>query len=799
MIRSASTLSWSRLAFIVPVILLAGCGSPEQNAQTAYERGMELISKHDDLSARVELLKALKYKADRVDVWRALEGIDERTNNAGAASVFQDVRRIVELDANDLDARLKLARMMLAGGAVDGAQKILEAANEGSKPNAPLHALKAVILLRSKDVAGALREAQRATEIDPNNIDATLLLASKKIADGDTDGGLKMLNALKTTDGKDDTRISLTKVQAYARKGDAPQAEGLLQKLIADNPKDKGLHAQLIQLYLSGRRYDDAERELRKIADAAPADSKAGMDLVRLLVSVKGAKAGRDELNSRIKAGGDVFDFQIALAELTFADGNLPDAAQQLQALSGSANTPERKLAAQTKLAEMYVNKSNIAAAEPLIAEILQKDRRNTIGLRLRAAIEIERGQFDGAISDLREALNDQPKSPDLLILMAAAYERSGKNELADRQFADALKVSGQNVNVALRYVAFLQRRGDVAHAEDVLSDVLSQNPKNTQLLTALAQIRLARQNWTGVLAVADTMSKVGENRALTDQILASGLAGQNRIDESLIALEDAHAASPDAIQPVASLVSTYLRLGKADKADSLLQPMLKKFPDSAQLLVWMGQTKLAQNKPDDAAQDFKTAVAKQPKDPSGYSALSDLYTRQKNYDGAAQVIQAGLKEQPDNSNFRLTSAGLAILKGDQNAAMTQYEALLKDQPNSVLAINNLASLMLDSRSDKESVDKAVALADKLKGASLPQFQDTYAWAQFKKGDYKTAVKMLEAVETAMPESAAVHYHLGMSYSAIGDKDKAAEQLKTALGLEPDGTPLKDNIRSAMK
>jgi cellulose synthase operon protein C len=38
-----------------------------------------------------------------------------------------------------------------------------------------------------------------------------------------------------------------------------------------------------------------------------------------------------------------------------------------------------------------------------------------------------------------------------------------------------------------------------------------------------------------------------------------------------------------------------------------------------------------------------------------------------------------------------------------------------------------------------------------------------------------------------------------MSYSAIGETDKAADQFKTALGLEPDGTPLKDSIRSAMK
>jgi hypothetical protein len=38
-----------------------------------------------------------------------------------------------------------------------------------------------------------------------------------------------------------------------------------------------------------------------------------------------------------------------------------------------------------------------------------------------------------------------------------------------------------------------------------------------------------------------------------------------------------------------------------------------------------------------------------------------------------------------------------------------------------------------------------------------------------------------------------------MSYAAIGQSDKAAEQFKKALVLEPDGTALKDSIRAAMK
>ena len=60
---------------ILSMLGLAGCGSPETKAQNYYDRGMALIAKNDDLSARLELLNAVKYKSDKVEAWRALAGI----------------------------------------------------------------------------------------------------------------------------------------------------------------------------------------------------------------------------------------------------------------------------------------------------------------------------------------------------------------------------------------------------------------------------------------------------------------------------------------------------------------------------------------------------------------------------------------------------------------------------------------------------------------------------------------------------------------------------------------------------
>jgi hypothetical protein len=66
-----------------------------------------------------------------------------------------------------------------------------------------------------------------------------------------------------------------------------PQAEAPLRKLITQNPKEGGLRAQLIQLYISTKRFDDAERELRATANSRQPIPKREW-ICSILVSVKG-------------------------------------------------------------------------------------------------------------------------------------------------------------------------------------------------------------------------------------------------------------------------------------------------------------------------------------------------------------------------------------------------------------------------------------------------------------------------------------------------------------------------------
>jgi cellulose synthase operon protein C len=136
--------------------------------------------------------------------------------------------------------------------------------------------------------------------------------------------------------------------------------------------------------------------------------------------------------------------------------------------------------------------------------------------------------------------------------------------------------------------------------------------------------------------------------------------------------------------------------------------------------------------------------------------------------------------------------------KGDYDTAISEYELMLDKQPGNLVAANNLASLLLDRRADKASIKRAQSLAAILRKSQVPQFKDTLGWMSYHQGDYRTAVSLTEEAVTAMPDQAAVRYHLGMSYISTNQLEKASEQLKKALDLAPN-EELAEEIRTALK
>ena len=792
----------AKSALLVAGLVLCGatlgaCSSREQRAQGYYEQGMSYLKKGDYVKASLEFKNALQIKKDMVAAFRGLAEVDEHNRNFQGLAA--DLRSVVELDPKDNDSRVKLTKLYLLGGALDPALKLANAAVEMDPQNAAILALKGAVLIRLKDIDGAISSAEKAIKIDPGNPDGNAVFAAAKFAQGNSAEALKTLGNI-TGAHKDDVGILGLEANIYNAMGNYQQVETLLRRLIELHPDEPGFRTELVKFLVAHKREDDAIKELKTVTTAKPNDLGAEMQLVGMLATAKGLDAARAELVARIAAGGDNFPYKIALARLDFLHGNAAESTATLDELIKNSKSANEVTLARTTLAELYSLKKDTAAEEPVIADILKVDAHNPTALRLRAMIRIDRAQFDDAITDLRAALNDNPQAPQLLAALGLAYERSGSIELADKAYLDAVKASNYSAPLGLSYASFLRRRGLSDQAERVLADLASRNPNNMQVLAALAEEKIGKQDWVGAHQVAEAIQRSGDKSDAADLINGIAFSGQKKPSESMQAFQNAYDVNPKAGQPMVALVNEFLRSHQVDQAVSFLQSAVKTNPGNPEAQVLLGQVQLIKNQPDDAEKSFKAAIGKEPKYAPAYLALADFYANKKNdVDEALSVIRTGLQKQPKNFDLLLALGGDLERKGDYDGAISDYESLLQDQPGSMIVANNLASLLADHRTDKASMERANTLAMMLRKSDVPQFKDTIGWISYQRGDHAAARTMLEDAVAKLPNNPIVRYHLGMAYAAVGQNAKAMEQFKAARDLQPTDAELKKKIDTALK
>jgi tetratricopeptide (TPR) repeat protein len=773
---------------VAVAFLLADCSSSANRAQSYYDSGVKFLAQHDYPHARIEFKNAIKLDRNLVPAWQRLADIDEANQQWGELVVI--LRTVVSLRPNDATAKLKLATMLARTGSLDEALKLAEAARELDKRNADALALGALINFKREKGEEAVAEAQKALEIDPANSGALIVLAAERLAHGEAKAALEFLDRGAAAHPKD-IDILLLKVAIFQQTQDLAKVESVLRTLTESYPEETQFRREMVRLYIFQHRNDEAESALKAIVSANPTDAQAVVDLARFLYVIKGPKDAQQQLAGEIAAGGAaVFPYQMALAQVDLWQGNSADSVKLLESVAKASGPADHILAAEIKLAELHLSKNDDGAAESLVSDILRRDGTNSEGLRLRAMVRTHRGQFKAAVNDLREALDNQSRpTPFLLVLLANAYERDGSMDLAEQGLMQAVQLSNFDARTTLDLVGFLRRRGHADRAENVLTEAADRWPNNVQILSALAMAVSHRDDPTTLQKDASIPS----DQEISDQYL-----GQSLFEDVLGSPGAPYAAAASTLPPTLALINAYVKARQGDRAIAFLKSMLRTNPNDAQTYVLLGSLQLASNEPDQALTSYRTAIDAQPNNSLGYRALSEYYMRAKKFAEAEDVIKAGLQKQPDSGGLHLALGGCLEQTGDYEGAIAEYQRALDNEPGSLVAMNNLAFLLADRRNDRASLDRAGSLAAGLRNTPLPMFKDTQGWVAYRLGDFRTAVSLLEEAAAASPKVAAIHFHLGMAYFAVGGSAKASDQFKLALDDAPDGD-LKQKILAALK
>lgn len=776
---------------------LTACSSPAENANKYYEKGVSLMKAGDLVKARIELQNALQIKQDMPAAWFALAQIAEQEGDW--QKFFGLLNKVVDYDPKHLDAQIRLGRLLLAAGKLDKALSASDTTMALAKDNADVLALRAAVLYKLDDKAGALEQANAALAKSPNNVDALVVLATERLAAADAPKAIEYLDrALKVNEKN--IALQLIKVQAYESLAKLDSAEEIFRKLVAFYPQTRALRHILAQFYLSHDRKDAAEAEYRAIAAENPTDATALLDVVRFVHSVKGPKAAMQELEGLIAMNPANNELKFALASLHQSKNDHKATEAVFKSIIEKTGDTQDGIRAKGLLAAALLTRGDKPAAQTLVAEVLAKDQRNEQGLLLKASLEIDERQLDQAIADLRTILRDVPNSARALLLLGKAHELAGSPELAQEHFLKAFNAGQHAVPFGMAYGEFLLKRGQAPRAAEVAEETLRKTPGYVPAMQLLAQARINQGNWVAAQAVADDLRKLDAQGQAADQIRGAVLAGKKNYAESIAAFKRAYDAAPLETQPMIALVRTYLLAGKTGEAMAFLNSVLQASPGNTNARLMLGQLHAIKGDMAAAAQSFQTVVSQQPKDPAGYINMANLHMRAGRREEASKAVEQGLAAAPDDFSLRLTQAAIHELTGRYEEAIGLYEQMLKERPNADVIANNLASLLSDHRTDKASLNRAHDLAQRFRRSEVPQFKDTLGWTSYKLGKADEAVQLIEDASKKMPDLAVFRYHLGMSYLALNRKDAARKELEKALALgEGKGFLEEERVKQALK
>jgi len=171
------------------------------------------------------------------------------------------------------------------------------------------------------------------------------------------------------------------------------------------------------------------------------------------------------------------------------------------------------------------------------------------------------------------------------------------------------------------------------------------------------------------------------------------------------------------------------------------------------------------------------------PKAVSIYLALARVEAMMnKNISSAKDVYLRGLEVNPDDPQLAMALAALYEQLNEKENAIRAYKSVLDKNPDNKLAINNLASLLVESNS-RDEIGQGMELAKVFKDSENSYFQDTYAWALIKAGSNEEGLKLLQSLILKEPKLPEFRYHLGVAHMNAGNKATAISELKQAISM----------------
>jgi predicted Zn-dependent protease len=783
------------IGLLVSTLVLSGCDSAEERAENHYQSALSLLAEGDTDRALVELRNVFELNGFHKEA--RLLYADTILARGQIGEAYGQYLRLIEQYPDTPEVRLKLADLAISRGdwteaERHGREAVRLAPNLVGVPavGIALDYRKAVLDRDEEAQKKSYEEARSLLEAEPDQ-----RLARRVVIDHlvESETPLAALPEVDRAIEAEPEAIELysIKLRLLADANDVGRIGTLLQTMFDRFPDNQEVRGALVGWFLSQGDIKGAEDILRRLAGEPTASPEGHLAVVQLLQAAQGSEAARAELDKLIAAntGTPNADLYRALrAGIDFEAGQREAAQAEIEAVIASATPSDQTRRIKIMLARMLEANGDRVGARARVEEVLAEDSTMVEALKMRAAWLVTEDRPGDAILDLRAALDQAPRDPEILTLMAQAHERDGAVDLAGERLALAVDVSERAVDTSLRYAAFLRRQGRIDAAVAVLTDARKANPTSVPVLVELADIHISTQQWPQAEEISVALQQLGTPEALDAEkgLRTALLLSQNRIAEGIALLESQIGEGSDDLRAITLIVQTHARAGEVGEARAYLDAELGKRPDEAQLQLLDAGLHVLEGEDDEAEKTLRALIAKEPAAEAPARLLFGLLNSSGRTAEATAVLDAALAAQPTSTALRWLKASALERTGDFEGAIAIYEAMYAEDSGNVVVANNLASLITTHRADPESLERAFAVARRLRGSDVPAFQDTYGWIEYRRGNLEEALTYLEPAAAGLPEDALVQYHLGMTYAGLNRPEDARRQLTRSLEIAGD-------------
>ena len=451
---------------------------------------------------------------------------------------------------------------------------------------------------------------------------------------------------------------------------------------------------------------------------------------------------------------------------------------------------------ARKKLMSVYLSKNDIDTTKRLIEEILLENPKDHDAILLKGKILKQEKNYDLAITFLRTALKNQSDSIEILHLLSETHLLNGEMHLADELLKQAIKINPAHIDSYLQLTRFLLAAGEDVQALEQVNHALEIEPENIKAIILKTDVLMHQKKVEEVISLLDTLKTLAPDNAEGWFRMGRVYKLLNKKDRARQEFISAFNKAPDSSDLLAELTDIEIELGQIQATIERLQNIVKQQPEHSTAHKFLAMAYLAEKKPDSAEKEFILHLQQSPDDVTALIQLANIQFSRKNSNQAAEYYLKARKLAPENIEILMNLAQIRLIQRQYDNAISLYEKVLAIQPGNAAVTNNLAMILVNNKSDPDSLLRAKKLIQNAKAKNHPALQDTLGWLYFHQGEYDNAQSALEKAIAQAPDIPTFHYHMAMVYLKKTSNDLAIKHLQKALSL--GNFPERSNASSAL-